>query len=539
MSCQRSVTESSQSGMLHLLTSRPVLEVKIIDKGETTNILFERASTYLDLMVINTGNAVAEQCWLTMRAEPRTLIIYDDQLSSFNIFPEDTIYKRVKIEARDRIDKEPVKITIDVEERNGYNLYPPRTVNFFIQDKPEFDIAVVDVAALDQNRIGYFDMFQNVDLFFRIQNCGNVPFNNVSANFEMLGRTSIASGNPNRVIGRMEVGETSDIQIQVNTGMGAENVSVRLNINADDSSYSEEYRFEFLTDYKGPNDMIADGCADYMPTITTNLTDVIDFENLPPKSLNNNKIAIIVSNQNYFDLSDLPYAAEDARQIIDMLAGQLGFNRENIFHFPNLRHDQFVALFDFSTVEFDALRRRITRGRESRDIHFFFIGRGAADLVNGEIFLLPIDFIEYGFVNRYPLSQVFKNFKDIMDNNAVLSITSYLNINYSSWSNTGNKNEMDFLIREFHTNEPGFTTFVSSPVFQSAEPTADTNISPFSEVLIQGLQGLADFNQNGIITSSQLYRLMTDEIMGVPGRAWSNNNYVQVPLLFGEERIMY
>ncbi len=535
---QRTISESTEAGMLHLLTQRPILEVKLVDMGETTNILFERATTYLDFMVVNNGNSVAEQCWLSIRAEPRSLIIYDDQLNSFNIFPGDTIYKRVKVEVRENISNETVRVIIDVEENSGFNMYPSRIVNFFIEDKPDFDIAVVDVATIDQNRIGYFDVFQNVDLFFRLQNCGNVPFDDVSVNFQTLGRTNIVSGNPNRVVGRMEVGETRDIQIQINTGMGAENVSIRLNINADDSSFSEEFRFEFLADYKPPQDMIDDGCEDYMPTISANLSDQLDFELLPSKPENDNRIAIIVANQNYFSLDPLDYALPDAEHVYDLFHRHMGYSRQNIFYFPNLLHNQFVDLFELNGVDFNMLRRRITRGREQRDVTIFYVGYGAADLVNGEIYLLPIDYIKYGFHNKYPLSKAFEQLKEIKESNPIVNITSILNIRYVEWSNTGNNNELNFKIREFHNEEPGFSTFVSSPVFQQSQLMVDDK-SLFTEVFVQGLEGLADFYDDGMITALLLMRLLQDEIIGVPGRTWLNNQFFQVPLFFGEDRVMY
>ncbi len=534
---QRTISGISDKGLLHPEESAPRLEARVTSMHNNTNTLTRGALAELDIMVYNKGNAPARECMIILTSDSR-YIRPIRETGFFNVQPGDSLSIKLSFAVSQYIDPMPVRINVEIEELHGYNLYPPRIVNYIIQDKPEHELTVVDVGVQDRLGLGYFDKFEDVGLFFRVQNCSPSPIDNIVAYIDLDEGTIPISVNPELKIGRLKPGETYDIFAGVETGISANNIGVHLNLESDQTRFAQNFVFEFMGSYKTPEKMVSEGCEDFHPQVSAGFTDLFENRLLPPKPPQDDKIAIIISNGQSMSLNSLDYANNDANAFHQTLVSHMGYRKENIFRFNNLLYQPMINLFELNGTEFNQLRRAFRQSRREIELTIYYVGHGAADLFNGEIYLLPWQFNIYVPTERYSLMTMFENLRIWKDNYNIKKINTYLNINYVLQSHIGHDNEHKFKIAEFHKNNGGFSTIISNAVNHMSNHHGNS-ISTFTTFLLEGLNGRADINQDQRISAEELYRFLSDEFLGLPSIAWGSQRTFQVPVFLGEDAVLY
>ncbi len=534
---QRTVSGTSDKGLLYPENSAPKLEARVINLQNKTNTLFRGAFDELDLMVYNKGDVTARECMIIIGTDSQ-YIRPKRETEFFDVQPGDSFRIKLSFAVSQYIEPGPVRITIEIEALHGYNLYPPRTVNYFVKEKPEQELTIVDVGVQDRLGLGYFDKFEDVGLYFRVQNCSASPIDNIVAYMDLHEGTIPISINPELKIGRLEPGETYDIYANVETGITANNIGVHLNMESDQAGFSQNFVFEFMGSYKTPERMVSDGCGEFHPQVSAGYTDLTENKILTSKPPQDNKIAIIISNETNLSLDKLEYAHGDAFLFKHTLISQMGYREENVFHYTNIFYNPLINLFELNGIEYNPLRRTLRQSRRELELTIFYVGYGAADLHNGEIYLLPWEFNSYNYRERYPIMRMFENLRIWKNNYNIGNINTYLNINYALLSKVGLKNEQKFKIAEFHESNSGFTTFISSSVHQLTNQHGHST-SPFTTLLVEGLQGRADLNQDQTISAEELYRFLSDEYLGLPPITWETQRSFQVPVVFGEDVILF
>ena len=534
---QRTISDTSDKGLLFPEKSAPRLEARVINLHNKTNTLFRGAFAELDLMVYNKGDVTARECMIIIGTDSQ-YIRPIRETGFFNVQPGDSFRIKLSFAVSQYIEPGPVRITIEIEELHEYNLYPPRTVNYFVKEKPEHKLTVVDVGVQDRLGLGYFDKFEDVGLFFRVQNCSNSTIDNIVAYIDLHEGTIPISINPELKVGRLEPNETYDIYANVETGITANNIGVNLNLESDQAGFSQNFLFEFMGSYKTPEKMVTDGCGEFHPQVSAGFTDLTENQILSSVQPQDNKVAIIISNENSLSLNKLDYALKDAGSFIHTLISHMGYREENVYHFTDIFYDPLINLFELNGIEYNQLRRTLRQSRREIELTVFYVGYGIADLYNGEIYLLPWGFNTYTSRERYSLMKMFENLRIWKNNYNIGNINTYLNINYVKLSQVGLKNEQKFRIAEFHENNSGFSTFISTSAHQLTDPDG-YSLSPFTNLLVEGIQGRADLNQDQTISAKELYRFLSDEFLGLPAATWESQRTFQVPVFFGEDVILY
>lgn len=545
LAAQRVFNGETEMGLLFPETQRPNLELKLINLDENNHVLTQGESIELDLLIFNSGQYFATQCNIIIESDSESLIINNDFHNNFNLAPLDTITVSVPVTVASDAEVGISRLKFKIEEANGYDLFPARNVHVNIIERVDIDITLVDKAIRDPREMGFISQFETVDIFMRFQNCMDQALNNAVATIEMNQGTLRISGNPRIEIGRMEPNETRDVQARVSSGLGAEKVSVKLTVKSDEAELIEDVEFKFLTDYVTPDKMVDDFCDSYIPEVPFEITDSINSIRYSAKSPQNNKVAIIVANQYYYNLPTKHFAMSIGNTFITMLTQHMSYRSENIFPFTNLIMFDMENVFRISGADqaLFNLRRLLRRASEPIDLTIYYAGYAAADLFHGEIYLLPINFSETEIRNRYPLSEMYKSLNEVKNDYNINSVTVFLDLEYIMVSETGNKNEKEFSIAEFHENNSGFTSFIGTNAYNNQRVITQmmefSELYPFSNLVISGLSGRADYNKDQTITSFELYRFLNDEIFGIPGISWNKYNMLQLPIFFGDDIVLY
>lgn len=534
-SASQRIESSSSEGSILPQRNRPVLEARILRESESMSF-YPGSHFSFSIFVKNTGSSIAKHCYVKFEASDPALVVDDISIDMFDLMPGDSIVTKVRGEVRGNASLGPIYLTMAIEEANGFDLFPLRNVVFRVEEAPEFEVIVSDVAMIDQRGIGYFEQFEDVRLFFRVQNCSQNSFSNVNAQIQLHPGVLERQLNPNFSLGTLEPGEFKDLNAVVSTGIMSENISLDIALQYDQFSYTQDFVFEFRQDYKHPDKMYEqEGCNRFLSSISS---DSDSIYKLPPKSPNVERYALVIPVVNYYSLDNLDYAAADGQAFIDLLTQQLGYPRSNVFALLNLFDNE---LRDLDTRnDLAEIMRRWRRSRsEIKELTFYFIGYGSLDMFNGDVFLLPTNFTYNVFESRVNINDVYQKLEQWRVEYDFKSVKAFFNIHFVEQSPTGNKKANEFSFVKLQNDLPEITSFWSASHKQSSYPSQNGLITLFTEQLIQGLKGGADYNKSGRIKAIDLYRFLTDEFSGVPAQVWDAHQSFSVPMFFGNNADVY
>ncbi len=524
-------------GPLFPETNRPILEVKPIEGPGFVNKVFPGATIAFEILVLNNGNATARECWITLFSNSPFISVQSGFIDVFDLGPGESETFKAIIQVHTNTPQGVVRLDVLIEELNGYDLYPSRVMNFFVMDRPEVDLVVVDVAVRDHPGEGYIEKFDDVDLFFRIQNCSNKTFHNVGVAVELQEGTIARMVNPRLELGDMPPGESRDMQITVTTGLAARNIGVLVRMETDEKVFEEEHVFKFLTDYKSPDELVERGCDQYIPGLGQDVIEISDLAKFPNLPETSNKFAVILANRNVGTMKRLPNAYADANIFKQSLLVSLGYPEQNVHDIVELTQYDFENLFS-NRRRFDRMHSSLASRVVAKELAIYYVGPAAADLESGEIYLLPSDYTPHDASKRFKLSRLYRDVADIKERYNIRSVVLYLNLSYVKTSKVGNKDHRDLQIHSMYHAHDGIITFFNAAAHHQTKSDTLKIHSAYAELLQQAMQGRADLNGNNRVSASELHRFLSDEFLGIPAIS-RRKNIIQVPIFWGQDRILF
>lgn len=122
------------------------------------------------------------------------------------------------------------------------------------------------------------------------------------------------------------------------------------------------------------------------PTRTFSRSSVSDIDmNLPVSSIvADNTFAVIISNENYSEVEDVPFALNDGELMAKYCKSTLGLPEKNIRHIKNATLNQMKRQLHWLGQISEAYGK-------SAKIIFYYSGHGMPDEATGNAFLLPVD----------------------------------------------------------------------------------------------------------------------------------------------------
>lgn len=517
---------------------RPVIEARILNEGgSSAKVFYPGITRNINIHIENTGSKRAENCRASIESESPYLRIRTMELSSFSLEPGESKRISVRVEVLTEAPVGSELISVIVDEENGYNMFPARNLNIYIEESPEYELVVTDMAIRDQWGMSYFEQFQDVEIFFRIQNCSFETYDDVKAQIKLHHSLSAKQVNPNYSLGTLKPGEYKDIRAVVQTTFASTNISLDIHMQYDDKTAEQNMVLEYRITYKKPDEMTEEGCSQFVPALTDQVADDSKNQLFSPLERLAGKYAIVIGNQNYFTLDNLEVASNDAREFANFLINYLGYEPGNIVLIPDILMHNLRDLDSHHALA--NLKRSIRRRMPDKELTFYYVGYGSVDLYHGDVYLLPSNFTPVTFTTRININEIYDFLNQWKNRYNFSKVSAYFNIIYAEKSLTGNKKDDEFSYVSLQKNYPGITTLKASSHHHSSHALKDGELTLFTSLFMQAMKGAADLNNDGRITSFELYRYISDEFQGLPAHAREKYDTYSVPVFFGEDIIIY
>ncbi|MFW5835537.1 MAG: hypothetical protein ACOCU3_01140 [bacterium] len=516
------------------------MELKVLHSQDQDLLVFPGATIELTLKITNVGKVSAQGCVLSNSTPSFSLILHGLSEEPFNVKPGETVTYNVKVEFSESHPLGWTHILFMINEANGYALFPERIVNFRVEPAPEVEVVVSDYAIRDQRGVGYFEEFEDVRLFLRIQNCSHLDFQNVQARIEFSPDVNVKQLNPNFQLGRLQSGEFRDINALVSTELMSDDLSFSVFIDYDDRSHEQNLSLEFRKDYKNPDDLDEDGCKN-ITFLVADSHAVEDYEDdvhdYPPLKEDPGKFALIIPVNSYFLLDNPSYGQGEVDFFINLLTERMGYARENVTAMLNVMEADLLSLE--THIHLTGMQKRWRRTKGQKELTFYYLGFGAVDNHNGEVYILPANFspdLSKGRVNISLVYEVLEKWKNQYRFNKV---TAFFNMYYVEKSSFGSASDNQFSYVSMQADLPGITSFISGAHNHEQSMPGKDKIGHFNQMINKAFMGCADYNNDGSIRAFELYRFIADELTGIPGRVWKENESFTVPIFWGQDVILY
>lgn len=242
------------------------------------------------------------------------------------------------------------------------------------------------------------------------------------------------------------------------------------------------------------------------------------------KQLERDAVAVIIGIAEYKNLPKADYANDDARIFYDYAIRGLGIKPENIKLLVDADAGQGEILKTFKTW----LPARV---KATTDVYVYYSGHGLPSADGQTLYLLPQqadrDLIEDTAVAQSRINAAIQAAKP-------KSVTIFLDSCYSGAARTGQtliaSARPISLKANTQTFPPDFTVFTASTAEQISSSSPDLKHGIFSYYLMKGMEGDADTNKDGKITTGEMQSYLMDNVV----RQASLSNRVQQPQLTGD-----
>jgi uncharacterized caspase-like protein len=221
---------------------------------------------------------------------------------------------------------------------------------------------------------------------------------------------------------------------------------------------------------------------------------------LPPKVKKRedpDAYAVVIGIEKYRDLPAVDFAARDAQTMYAYLTEAMGFKPENVVLLQNER----AGYADLKTYLGPWLFDRV--GPKSR-VFIFYAGHGTPDPKTGAGYLIPYDGSPgYAETRAYPLQQIYEGLSKLPTSDILVTLDS-------CFSGAGGRSLLAQGTRPLVAMVPmpasGNTVTLSAAgadQISSSYPEAQHGLLTY--FILKGLQGEADANHDGKITTLELY----------------------------------
>ena len=143
------------------------------------------------------------------------------------------------------------------------------------------------------------------------------------------------------------------------------------------------------------------------------LTSEVD-ENIPiTNKKNSNTFAVIIANEDYHSVADVPFALNDGNIFREYCIKTLGIPEKQIKYVPNATGNQIKQQVGW-------LRTNSEVNGENTQIIFYYSGHGIPDESNRTAYLLPVDGIGTDITTGYKLDELYATLGNIPSKNVTV-----------------------------------------------------------------------------------------------------------------------
>lgn len=207
--------------------------------------------------------------------------------------------------------------------------------------------------------------------------------------------------------------------------------------------------------------------------------------------------SVVVGVGKYKTMPKLNYTDDDAQRIYAFLKSPEG---------GSVAQNQIQLLIDENATRENiirSLRETLLKADENDVIMFYFSGHGLQG------YFLPVDY--NGYNNRISYDEIIK----ILDASKAKHKMVFADACYSGGlltSKSPNAKSLNIIYDNYNTTRGGTALMMSSRSEEVSLEDGSLRSGVFSHYLIKGLKGSADYNHNGLVTISELYNYVNQEV---------------------------
>lgn len=235
-------------------------------------------------------------------------------------------------------------------------------------------------------------------------------------------------------------------------------------------------------------------------------------------------VAIIIGIENYRRVAKADFANADAKEFYTYASRALGIKPENI----KLLVDDGADLSDVLDAFQNWLPLKVNKGKT--DVYVFYSGHGYPSQDGKGLYFLPFN-VDSKILDRTSVKQ--KEIVSALQKAQAKSVTMFIDACYSGQTRNGEVLVAGikpmFITPEERVYPPEFTVITASAADQFSSASQDLKHGIFSFYLMKALEGDADENNDGRLTSGELQRYLSDMV----GRQAMGLNRTQNTQLFG------
>jgi len=235
-------------------------------------------------------------------------------------------------------------------------------------------------------------------------------------------------------------------------------------------------------------------------------------------------VAIIIGIENYRRVAKADFANADAKEFYTYASRALGIKPENI----KLLVDDGADLSDVLDAFQNWLPLKVNKGKT--DVYVFYSGHGYPSQDGKGLYFLPFN-VDSKILDRTSVKQI--EVVAALQRAQAKSVTMFIDACYSGQTRNGEVLVAGIKPMSITTDDkaypPEFTVITASAADQFSSASPDLKHGIFSFYLMKALEGDADENNDGRLTSGELQRYLSEMV----GRQAMGLNRVQNTQLFG------
>lgn len=488
------------TNVVRILPDLQISDQQFIDQNNNNMIdADENASLRFILKNSGEGEALDVNIKTTLLNGPITGLQYSQNIRVGTIYPTES--KEIIIPFTGKMDlaNSNAKFKIEATEKNGLDANP---LELEIQTKvfgaPE---VVVADSKFSTESGGKIKLNSPINLKVLIQNIGKGEAKNVRAEFILENVDCIPLGDNAFDIGSLKVGESKELNFEFTATRryAFDNIPVLVALSENYGMYAEKKSLAVgLEENLMVNTAVVIKGIETVNTVVEKASLTADVDkNIPFNSLNPNRIALIIGNEDYTSQqrnlnseANVKFARNDARIFKEYVKQTLGVKEENIF----LAIDATAGVMLQNIEVVSKLASRI--GSEA-EIIFYYAGHGLPDETSKTPYLIPVDVSGTNLNAGIKLSDVYKK----LGESGSRKVTIFLDACFS-----GGGRESGLLAArgvKIKPNEESLSgnvvVFTASSGDQSALPYDEKQHGMFTYFLLKKLQ-----ETKGNVTYSEL-----------------------------------
>ena len=236
-------------------------------------------------------------------------------------------------------------------------------------------------------------------------------------------------------------------------------------------------------------------------------------------------VAIIIGIENYRRVAKADFANADAKDFYTYASRALGIKPENIKLLVDDGADDIEILNAFQNW----LPLKLNKGKT--DVYVFYSGHGYPSQDGSSLYFLPFN-VDKQYLERTSVKQ--KEVVSALQKAQAKSVTMFIDACYSGQTRGGEVLIAGLKPIALKADEKAypseFTVITASAADQFSSASQDLKHGIFSFYLMKGMEGDADVNKDGRITSGELQRYLSEMV----GRQAMGLNRTQNTQLFGD-----